>query len=55
VAKPFMLPQKKADFYDNFLFSYNVPEFTKKSIKLNLMEFKNKIMSDEKKQMQFEK
>lgn len=55
VTKPFMLPQKKADFYDNFLFSYNVPEFTQKPINLNLLEFRNKIMSDEKKQMQFEK
>ncbi|OPZ11331.1 MAG: hypothetical protein BWZ06_01734 [Bacteroidetes bacterium ADurb.BinA261] len=50
-----MLPQKKADFYDNSLFSYNVPEFTQKPINLNLLEFKNKIMNDEKKQMQFEK
>ena len=55
VTKPFMLPQKKADFYDNSLFSYNVPEFTQKPINLNLLEFKNKIMNDEKKQMQFEK
>jgi hypothetical protein len=54
-TKPFMLPQKKADFYDNYLFSYNVPEFTQEPIKLNLMEFKNKIMNGKKKKMLYER
>jgi hypothetical protein len=26
-GKPFLLPQKNPDFYNDFLFSYNVPEF----------------------------
>jgi hypothetical protein len=28
-SKPFLLPQKDADFYDLFLKSYNIPELAK--------------------------
>jgi len=31
-GKPFLLPQKDPDFYRNFLFSFNVPEFAVKEI-----------------------
>ncbi len=31
-GKPFLLPQKDPDFHDDFLFSFNVPEFTIKEI-----------------------
>jgi hypothetical protein len=32
-AKPFMLPQKDADFYAEFMKSYNIPEFVKGRIR----------------------
>lgn len=30
--KPFLLPQKDPDFYDKFLYSFNVPEFATKAV-----------------------
>jgi hypothetical protein len=33
--KPFLLPQKAPDFYDTFLFSFNVPEFIKSKVTLD--------------------
>jgi hypothetical protein len=34
-SKPFLLPQKDPDFYDDFMQSYNVPEFVKGKVKAN--------------------
>jgi Tol biopolymer transport system component len=34
-AKPFLLPAKDPDFYDHFIKSYNVPEFSDIEIRLN--------------------
>jgi hypothetical protein len=31
-GKPFLLPQKDPNFYDTFLFSYNVPELVKSKV-----------------------
>jgi len=33
--KPFLLPQKDPDFYDTFLFSFNVPELVKSRVPVN--------------------
>lgn len=38
VDKPFMLPQKDADFYDYFLQSYNIPELIKGEIPITVLE-----------------
>jgi dipeptidyl aminopeptidase/acylaminoacyl peptidase len=37
-SKPFLLPQKNPDHYDNLLFSFNIPEFINKKVKLNIRE-----------------
>jgi hypothetical protein len=34
-TKPFILPQKDPDFYDDFMRSYNVPELVNKKVKSN--------------------
>ena len=34
-AKPFLLPAEDPDFYDRFIKSYNVPEFSDIEIRLN--------------------
>ena len=34
-GKPFLLPQKDPDFYDTFLFSFNVPELVKSRVPVN--------------------
>jgi len=34
-GKPFLLPQKDPDFYDTFLFSFNVPELVKSRVTVN--------------------
>jgi hypothetical protein len=33
--KPFILPQKDPEFYDRFLKSFNIPEFSTEKINLN--------------------
>lgn len=33
--KPFLLPQKDPSFYDNFLFSYNIPELIKSPVEVH--------------------
>lgn len=46
VSKPFMLPQKNPqEYYDQLIYSYNVPEFTSKPIQLEHREIENEIMS----------
>jgi len=37
---PFLLPQKDPLFYDDLLFSYNVPEFIKGKVKISPAEFR---------------
>ncbi|MCY1722938.1 hypothetical protein OU798_21505 [Prolixibacteraceae bacterium Z1-6] len=36
VGKPFLLPQKNTDYYEQLLFSYNIPEFINKKVDLDL-------------------
>jgi|WetSurMetagenome_2_1015567.scaffolds.fasta_scaffold00004_118 hypothetical protein len=40
-AKPFILPQKEPGFYDDFLFSFNVPEFITSGIKIKPYAIEN--------------
>ncbi|WP_372652435.1 hypothetical protein [Draconibacterium sp.] len=34
-SKPFLLPQKNPDYYEELLFSYNIPEFINKKVELD--------------------
>ncbi len=46
-TKPFLLPQKNPkEFYENFFFSYNVPDFTKDKVELDIRAFADEIYSD---------
>lgn len=38
VGKPFLLPQESPNYYDNSLFSFNIPEFSKTPIRLSQEE-----------------
>lgn len=35
-SKPFLLPQKNPDYYEELLFSYNIPEFINKKVDLHV-------------------
>ncbi len=47
-SKPFLLPQKDPDYYDNSLFSFNVPEFVTGRIRYSGRNMINAIDSDAK-------
>jgi len=47
-TKPFLLPQKDPDYYENSLFSFNVPEFVTGRIRYNGRNMINAIDSDAK-------
>jgi Periplasmic component of the Tol biopolymer transport system len=51
--KPFLLPQRKPDFYDKFMKSYNIPEFTKDKIKIKPTEFAEKARTETAKRISF--
>ncbi|MHB9056887.1 MAG: TolB family protein [Paludibacteraceae bacterium] len=55
ISKPFLLPQKDPRFYDELLFSYNVPEFITEPVKVNLAEFEKKAVNKERKQMNYKR
>jgi len=38
IRKPFLLPQRNPDFYDKFLFSFNIPEFVTKKVSIDPYE-----------------
>jgi len=38
IRKPFLLPQRNPDFYDKFLFSFNIPEFVTKKVGIDPYE-----------------
>ncbi len=44
-GKPFLLPQENVNYYDNLFFSYNIPEFVKAPVKLDINQFEDKIYS----------
>jgi hypothetical protein len=55
VSKPFLLPQNDPRFYDATLFSYNVPEFVKAPVKVNVNELGKGLLKTERKQMGYKK
>ncbi len=42
-TKPFLLPQEDVNYYDNLFFSYNIPEFVKSPVHLDVSQFEDKI------------
>ena len=42
-SKPFLLPQKNPNFYETWLFSYNVPELVKGKTRTNIYDFEKAI------------
>lgn len=36
IGKPFLLPQRNPDYYEDLLFSYNIPEFISKKVDLDV-------------------
>lgn len=46
IGKPFLLPQKKVDFYHRFMYSYNIPEFIKGKVKDRRRIIKDKAWND---------
>jgi len=41
VGKPFLLPQKEPDYYEQLLFSFNIPEFVNEKVEVNIPELEN--------------
>lgn len=47
-TKPFLLPQENPkEYYQQSLFSFNTPDFTKRKVDFNSREAVNAILSDE--------
>ena len=44
-GKPFLLPQKKIDFYDELIYSFNIPEFLSGPVKLDIPALEEKMSS----------
>jgi dipeptidyl aminopeptidase/acylaminoacyl peptidase len=44
--KPFILPQKDPDFYEQFFYSYNIPEFMVEPVKISTHEFARAIKEE---------
>lgn len=40
-TKPFLLPQENPDYYDDLLYSFNIPEFISKPVDLNAMDIED--------------
>lgn len=46
IGKPFLLPQKDVDYYQNLLFSYNIPEFVKGEVKLDIPKLESQLKGE---------
>lgn len=53
IGKPFVVPQKKGNFYFNFMNSYNIPEFVKGKIEVEQRELLNVLCNDIAKKVTF--
>nr|WP_319400996.1 hypothetical protein [uncultured Carboxylicivirga sp.] len=53
-GKPFLLPQKNINFYDDLLFSFNIPEFITSKVTIDIPELE-KQLKGEKKQVEVRK
>ena len=51
VGKPFVLPQKKGDFYLKNMNSYNIPELVNGEVNIGRSELLRNVLSEEKKQV----
>lgn len=54
ITKPFLLPQEGSDYYDQSLYSFNIPEFVSGAVKLNVREVEKKALSTERKQVTYQ-
>jgi len=55
-GKAFLLPQKNPnEFYQDFLYSYNVPEFCNAPLKLKMSEIENQLMEEKKPSFSYKK
>jgi len=52
--KPFLLPQKDPDFYDSFLFSFNVPELLNEPFEISPYQIANVATKSKGQQAEFE-
>lgn len=53
ITKPFLLPQKRPkEFYDESIYSYNVPDFTNRPVELDARRAEREIISDKRTQVQ---
>jgi hypothetical protein len=56
VGKPFLLPQKDPfRYYDESVYSYNVPEFVSSPVKWDLREMENGLTSKKRTQVTIKK
>ena len=44
-GKPFLLPQREIDFYDELIYSFNIPEFLSGPVKLDIPALEEKMSS----------
>jgi len=51
ISKPFLLPQKDPRFYDESLYSYNVPEFISAPVNVDARKLEKKLLSKNRIQM----
>lgn len=54
IKKPFLLPQEGSDYYDQSLYSFNIPEFVTGAVKLNVREVEKKALSPYRKQVTYQ-
>ena len=54
-GKPFVLPQKRGDFYQECMTSFNIPEQVKGKVEVERYSLLQKILSDEKEQVKMNK
>ena len=53
ISKPFVVPQKKGNFYANFMNSYNIPEFVKGKIEVGQRDLLDVLCNDVAKKVTF--
>lgn len=53
-SKPFSIPQKNPEFNHKFMYSYNIPEFMKESVKISPRTFASFIEGTDAQKVQFE-
>ncbi len=53
LSKPFLLPQESADYYTCLTKSYNIPEFVKGKVKMNMYRFASRIKEGKNRKVSF--